>query len=61
MLVIEMPLCSALTRVVFVVYGVAGHALRKRVIESANVQRWLRYGFATTFASLGAKLALTER
>ena len=51
----------AMTFVVFVVYGFVAHAFRKLVIESANVQRWLRYGFAAAFASLGAKLALTEK
>lgn len=51
----------AMTFVVFVVYGFAAHAFRRLVIGSANVQRWLRYGFAAAFASLGAKLALTEK
>ena len=51
----------AMTFVVFILYGFAAHAFRKLVIESANVQRWLRYGFAAAFASLGATLALTEK
>ena len=51
----------AMTFVVFVVYGFVAHAFRSLVIESANVQHWLRYGFAAAFASLGAKLALAER
>lgn len=51
----------AMTFVVFVMYGLVAHAFRKLVIESANVQRWLRYGFAAAFASLGAKLALTDK
>jgi threonine/homoserine/homoserine lactone efflux protein len=51
----------AMTFVVFVAYGSVAHAFRRLVIESANVQRWLRYGFAAAFASLGAKLALTEK
>jgi threonine/homoserine/homoserine lactone efflux protein len=51
----------AMTFVVFVVYGFVAHAFRRLVIESANVQRWLRYSFAAAFASLGAKLALTEK
>jgi threonine/homoserine/homoserine lactone efflux protein len=51
----------AMTFVVFVLYGCIAHAFRKFVIESATVQRWLRYSFAATFAGLGAKLAFSER
>ena len=51
----------AMTFVVFVVYGLVAHAFRKVVIESARVQRGLRYTFAAAFAGLGAKLALSER
>jgi threonine/homoserine/homoserine lactone efflux protein len=51
----------AMTFVVFVVYGFVAHAFRQRVIESEKVQRGLRYGFAAAFASLGAKLALTDK
>ena len=50
-----------MTFVVFVVYGFIAHAFRKLVIESARVQRWLRYSFAAAFAGLGARLALSER
>ena len=51
----------AMTFVVFVVYGWVAHAFRTLVIESARVQRWLRYGFAATFAGLGARLAMTDK
>ena len=51
----------AMTFVVFMVYGFIAHAFRKRVIESARVQGWLRYGFAAAFAGLGARLALSEK
>jgi threonine/homoserine/homoserine lactone efflux protein len=50
----------AMTFVVFVVYGCVAHAFRKLVIESARVQRWLRVGFASAFAGLGARLALSD-
>ena len=50
-----------MTFVVFVVYGFVAHAFRRLVIESAHVQRYLRYSFAAAFAGLGAKLALTEK
>jgi threonine/homoserine/homoserine lactone efflux protein len=51
----------AMTFIIFAVYGFLAHAFRKAVIESPRVQTWLRRGFATAFAGLGAKLALTEK
>jgi len=51
----------AMTFVVFVCYGFVAHLFRELVIESATVQRWLRYSFAAAFAGLGAKLALSEK
>jgi threonine/homoserine/homoserine lactone efflux protein len=51
----------AMTFAVFVIYGCVAHAFRRLVIESAVVQRWLRYSFAAAFAGLGAKLATSER
>lgn len=51
----------AMTFAVFVVYGWVAHAFRRRVIESAAVQRRLRHGFAAAFAASGARLALSER
>lgn len=50
-----------MTFVVFVVYGLAAHAFRRKVIGSARVQRWLRCGFAAAFAGLGVKLAVSDR
>ena len=50
----------AMTFVVFVVYGFVADAFRKLVVESARVQRWLRYGFAAAFAGLGARLAVSD-
>lgn len=51
----------AMTFIVFVVYGFLAHMFREAIIESPRVQSWLRRGFAATFASLGADLALTEK
>ena len=51
----------AMTFVVFVIYGFVAHAFRRVVVDSARVQRWLRYSFAATFAALGARLAISER
>lgn len=50
-----------MTFIVFVIYGFVAHVFRRCVIESASVQRWLRYSFAAAFAGLGAKLAASER
>lgn len=50
-----------MTFAVFVVYGFVAHAFRRLIIESATVQRWLRYSFAAAFAGLGARLALSEK
>jgi threonine/homoserine/homoserine lactone efflux protein len=50
-----------MTFVVFVVYGLIAHAFRSLVIESAAVQRWLRYSFSAAFAGLGTKLAFGEK
>ena len=51
----------AMTFVVFVIYGFLAHAFRRAVIESPRVQAWLRRGFASAFAGLGANLALSDR
>ena len=51
----------AMTFAVFVVYGFVAHAFRATVIESARVQRWLRYSFAAAFAGLGARLAASDK
>ncbi|WP_234413628.1 LysE family transporter [Ideonella sp. A 288] len=51
----------AMTFAVFTVNGLLAHAFSKAVVESPRVQAWLRRGFASAFAGLGAKLALSER
>ena len=50
----------AMTFVVFVAYGFLAHAFRRWVIDSPRVQAVLRYGFAATFAALGARLAASD-
>ena len=47
--------------IVFVAYGVLAHAFRRAVIDSPRVQAWLRRGFASAFAGLGANLAISDR
>ncbi|NNG02929.1 MAG: LysE family translocator [Inquilinus sp.] len=51
----------ALTFVVFVGYGVAANAVRRRVLSSERATRWLQRIFAAAFAGFAVKLALTER
>lgn len=51
----------AMTLAVFVVYGLLANGFRRLVMESARVQRGLRYVFAGAFAALGARLAASER
>ena len=50
-----------MTFVVFVAYGLVAHGFRRLVIDPSRVQSWLRFGFATAFFGLGAKLALFEK
>jgi threonine/homoserine/homoserine lactone efflux protein len=50
-----------MTFVVFVAYGLLAHAFRKAVIESSQVQNWLRRGFAATFVGLGVNLGLAHK
>ena len=51
----------ALTFVVFVGYGLAADHLRRHVLDSASIQRWMQRGFAMAFAGFAARLALSER
>lgn len=50
-----------MTFVIFVIYGLLAHGFRHSVMESHRVQRWLRYGFALTFAGLGIQLASSSQ
>ena len=51
----------AMTLLVFAAYGLLAHAFRTRVIASERVQVWLRRSFAAAFATLGIRLACSER
>ena len=51
----------AMTFGVFVIYGVAASALRRRVIERPQVIQRVRQLFAVSFIGLGLKLATTSR
>ena len=51
----------ALTFVVFVGYGIAANAVRRRILASTRATRWMQRAFAAAFAGFAMKLALTER
>ncbi|AZD07704.1 RhtB family transporter [Pseudomonas chlororaphis] len=51
----------AMTFAVFVVYGLLANLFRTAVIESPQVQNWLRRSFAASFAALGLNLAFAQR
>lgn len=51
----------AMTLVVFIVYGAAAHGVRRYVVQSPRVTRWMQRSFAGVFALLGARLALADR
>lgn len=63
--VLDMILLAAifmlLTLIIFIGYGACASAARDYVISKPSVMRWLRRSFAATFATLGLKLALSER
>lgn len=50
-----------MTFVVFIGYGVAAGALRRRVLSSERAMRWLQRTFAAAFAGFAARLATSER
>lgn len=51
----------AITLAVFAVYGVLASSVRRHVVGSPKVVTWLRRSFATAFAALGVRLAVTDR
>jgi threonine/homoserine/homoserine lactone efflux protein len=50
-----------MTLLVFILYGIFAHGVRRQVSDSPKVMRWLQRGFAAGFAALGCKLALTDQ
>lgn len=51
----------AMTLVVFVLYGLLAGSVRRTFMRSARLQIWLQRSFAAIFASLAAKLAVSEQ
>ena len=50
-----------MTLVIFILYGLFAHAVRRHVVASARRTRRLQRSFALVFTALGAKLALTRQ
>ncbi len=50
-----------MTFVIFVGYGVAANAVRRRVLSSQRTTRWIQRAFAGVFAGFALKLALSDR
>ena len=59
-LVMLSGLFMAMTFVVFVAYGFAAHAFRRRVIGSPKVQDWMRRGFGAGYVALALDMALAK-
>ncbi len=51
----------AMTLIIFIMYGISAHSIRRYVVNSPRFIRWLQRSFAATFAILGVKLAMTDR
>ncbi len=50
-----------LTLFIFILYGLSAHGVRRYVKNSPQLIVWLQRSFAAIFATLGAKLAVTEQ
>lgn len=51
----------AMTLGVFIIYGLCAHGIRKYIVNSPKLVTLVQRSFALTFATLGAKLALTDK
>lgn len=50
-----------MTLLVFVVYALLANRFRSTVMQSPSIQRWMKRAVAGAFASMGLKLALSDR
>ncbi|KKB82558.1 lysine transporter LysE [Devosia soli] len=60
MLLLSLVFMTA-TFVVFAAYGTFASALRRYILSSLKVQRWMQRGFSVAFGLLALQLALTSR
>lgn len=63
--ILDMTLLSSIfmgmTLLIFIIYGLCAHGVRKYIVNSPKLTTWVQRSFAATFAALGIKLAVTER
>lgn len=50
-----------LTLIIFILYGLSAHGVRRYFRHSSKGLVWLQRSFAVIFAALGAKLTITEQ
>ena len=50
-----------MTLIVFIIYGFLANSVRRHVVSSPKLVKWMQKSFAATFAALGLKLAFTDR
>ena len=50
-----------MTFIIFVMYGLSAHGVRRHVVHSPALIAWLQRSFAATFAVLGIKLAMADQ
>lgn len=60
-MVVLSAIFMTLTLIVFILYGLAAHGVRRFIVRSPGGVKWMQRTFAATFAALGLKLALTNR
>ncbi len=50
-----------MTLLIFILYGISANGFRRYVVHSPRTIQWMQRSFATIFALLGVKLALTDQ
>ncbi len=50
-----------MTLLIFILYGISANGVRRYVGHSPRTIQWVRRSFATIFALLGVRLALTDQ
>jgi len=50
-----------MTLLIFIIYGIFAHSVRRYVVNSPTAVKWTQRSFATIFAILGLKLATTSQ
>lgn len=59
-MVILSALFMVMTLAIFIIYGLSANGVRRYIVNSPQLIKYMQRSFAAMFAALGAKLALTE-